>query len=418
MDLICLQETKLRDVSSRKASSFLPRGFTSFVFKNSDGASGGLLTAWRPSSFSHIRDDQRVFTLTSFFEFAVDGTQFAVTNVYAPCLSELRADFLVELRSVASDVAVPWLVLGDFNVSRCEWDKNNGNFDASSAGAFNEVLDDFLLQELPLLDRRFTWTNGRAVPTLVRLDRAFIDPSWQQVLFNSCLRSLVRTTSDHVPLVVEASSRAPISSVFRFERGWAHSEEYRASICAVWADSRNHLPSAGRRLSRSLKWARASSKKWARAKKRPPVVVSNCRAVIDLLDRMEELRALAPHEMLLRDAVKRQLSRMYKQLDVYWKQRFAFKLCKLGDDNTAFFHAGASARLRRNQIKVLHADGVPVACHVGKERILSDFYANLLGESSPPFGVVSLACCLTACLGSPRLRIPSHSRSFGRHSSR
>jgi hypothetical protein len=240
--------------------------------------------------------------------------------------------------------------VGDFNMTRSASEKNNQHFDAATAEAFNDVIDELVLQELPLLDRQFTWTNNREVPTLVRLDRAFINPQWSEALFNSTLRSLVRNTSDHVPLLVEATSRAPASQVFRFEKFWAASPDYRALVEDVWARPSNQIDGAARRLSRKLKWVRAESKKWARSRLRPDAVISNCREVISLMDLVEEFRALSHVESLLRSLVKTKLSSEYKKLDAYWKQRYTYRLCKLGDENTAFFHANASARLRRNQI--------------------------------------------------------------------
>jgi endonuclease/exonuclease/phosphatase family metal-dependent hydrolase len=123
--------------------------------------------------------------------------------VYAPYDSTLCGEFLDELRSLASLCSLPWLLVGDFNMTRSASEKNNHHFDAATAEAFNDVIDELVLQELPLLDRQFTWTNNREAPTLVRLDRAFINPQWSEALFNSTLRSLVHNTSDHVPLLVE-----------------------------------------------------------------------------------------------------------------------------------------------------------------------------------------------------------------------
>ena len=122
-----------------------------------------------------------------------------------------RGSFLDELCSLAPSCDLPWMLVGDFNLVRGPEDKNTASFDASAADAFNSFIDDLVLQELPLLDRMYTWSNNRAVPTLVRLDRALINPQWGGALFNSTLRSLIRTTSDHVPLMVEATSRAPSS---------------------------------------------------------------------------------------------------------------------------------------------------------------------------------------------------------------
>ena len=42
-DLICLQETKLINISQYKARQFLPAKFSEFKFQPSEGASAGLL---------------------------------------------------------------------------------------------------------------------------------------------------------------------------------------------------------------------------------------------------------------------------------------------------------------------------------------------------------------------------------------
>ena len=88
-----------RDVSNfnaSEASSFLPPGFTNFATKLSDGASGGIITAWKDADICHVRDVELRYSLTSFFEFAADGLAFVVTNVYAPCMPPERGSFLDE----------------------------------------------------------------------------------------------------------------------------------------------------------------------------------------------------------------------------------------------------------------------------------------------------------------------------------
>jgi hypothetical protein len=98
-----------------------------------------------------------------------------------------------------------------------------------------------------------------------------------------------------------------------------------------------------------------------------------------------------------------------KELGVYWRQRFSFKLCKLGDENTAFYHASASARLRSNKIQVLHDGRVPAYTHAAKERILHSFYVGLLGTAShvnmPPPARPPPRCLWTVHPGGPLLTI-------------
>jgi hypothetical protein len=48
-------------------------------------------------------------------------------------------------------------------------DKNNGNIDLSLMRRFRRALDASDLFELRLQNRRYTWSNGRTVPTLVHL---------------------------------------------------------------------------------------------------------------------------------------------------------------------------------------------------------------------------------------------------------
>ena len=64
------------------------------------------------------------------------------------------------------------MIVGDFNMTCTHANENTPNFDAASADAFNAVIEDFVLQELPLPDTHYTWSKIIDEPTLVRLDRA------------------------------------------------------------------------------------------------------------------------------------------------------------------------------------------------------------------------------------------------------
>lgn len=154
------------------------------------------------------------FSLSCFFLTATDAHPFAVTNVYAPCNVGSHPMFFAELASIAGQCACPWLVLGDFNIARAPEDKNNDRFDVASTTLFNDTIDALLLQELLLLDRRFTWSNLHDAPTLICLNCTFINVAWGATLYNSTLHSLPRPMSDHVLLLVTVSSSTLVSQVF------------------------------------------------------------------------------------------------------------------------------------------------------------------------------------------------------------
>lgn len=66
-DIVLLQETKLSAISPLKLTSFLPRRLNSFLFTPSDGASGGILTAWTDSLFSILSSSSTAHTLSALF---------------------------------------------------------------------------------------------------------------------------------------------------------------------------------------------------------------------------------------------------------------------------------------------------------------------------------------------------------------
>lgn len=78
----------------------------------------------------------------------------------------------------------------------------------------------------------------------------------------------------------------------------------------------------------------------------------------------------------------------------------------MGDENTSFFHARASVRFRKNKIQVLHDGARPVFNHDDKERLLSDFYSDLLGSSAPPRFAFNLGELYDLVAGLSQLEAP------------
>jgi hypothetical protein len=105
--------------------------------------------------------------------------------------------------------------------------------------------------------------------------------------------------------------------------------------------------------------------------------------LIDLFDFFEEHRHLSQDELSLHRAARDRLALAVKQKAAYWKQRGKFKAIREGDENTKFFHARASQRLRRNTIRAITVDGLHVVDHEGKAAALHSFYCDLLGRARP-----------------------------------
>ena len=126
---------------------------------------------------------------------------------------------------------------------------------------FNDTIDHLSLIELPLLDRAYTWSNNRAVPTLQKLDRVFINLDWDLIFPNSSVSSITRFVSDHVPIIVSIQTGIPRPATFRFESSWANWASCSVKVLHAWATAHRYSNAASS-LVAALKRTRTELKKW------------------------------------------------------------------------------------------------------------------------------------------------------------
>ena len=82
-DIVCIQETKVTDMSRIIILSSLGLDFSDFIATPSVGASGGILIAWRRHIrvFVALRVDNHSVTVQFSIE---NGPSWWLTNVYGP----------------------------------------------------------------------------------------------------------------------------------------------------------------------------------------------------------------------------------------------------------------------------------------------------------------------------------------------
>jgi hypothetical protein len=136
-------------------------------------------------------------------------------------------------------------------------------------------------------------------------------------------------------------------------------------------------------LAARIKSFRSTAKVWKKQNRFIPLLDNNCKFVIELLDFFEEGRVLSGDELdLWRDA-RRSLELSVLRRAAFWKQRGKFRALAEGDSNTKFFHARASQRYRRNNIRALDVVGEVTVAHGAKAAALHRFYSELLGRAPP-----------------------------------
>lgn len=134
-------------------------------------------------------------------------------------------------------------------------------------------------------------------------------------------------------------------------------------------------------LVAALKRSRTDLKKWRRRAIPLNTREKNCKTVISV-----------PELNLCRVIIK-VLQRTLQEKALYWIQRGKVRTTMEGDENSRYFHASASARLRKNTINVLVSSGTEFYSYGDKSTILSDYYASLLGttfQSTWPFSLHDL----------------------------
>nr|CAD1831627.1 unnamed protein product [Ananas comosus var. bracteatus] len=164
----------------------------------------------------------------------VDGKVFLISNIYGPTSVDLKADFFHELQTICDRAGDRWTALGDFNVMLSVQDKNGAPTNVSEILQFREVINEIGLIDLPLLNRTYTWSNGRRNPTLERLDRALISQGCHYSFPTSTLRALPRPRSDHTPLVLSSYTFLPSSNLFRFESFWLRYPSFKEVVASSW----------------------------------------------------------------------------------------------------------------------------------------------------------------------------------------
>jgi hypothetical protein len=99
-----------------------------------------------------------------------------LVTVYGPTHDEKKEQLLSDLANICSNIEIPTLIGGDFNILIFSGEKNR-NFSCNRfTDMFNWIINTFELRDLNLNGGVYTWSNNQADSTFERLDRVLISP--------------------------------------------------------------------------------------------------------------------------------------------------------------------------------------------------------------------------------------------------
>ncbi|KAK1304533.1 hypothetical protein QJS10_CPB11g01479 [Acorus calamus] len=123
-NICCSQETKMPVITQADVRVICGDKLSSFVFKPSRGASGGILLCWDDRERFMIDWRMGNYSISVLFEDRATSWRWICSSVYGPCEDEDKGGLWEELSSVKRDWGLPWCILGDFNVTRFVEDRN------------------------------------------------------------------------------------------------------------------------------------------------------------------------------------------------------------------------------------------------------------------------------------------------------
>lgn len=150
----------------------------------------------------------------------------------------------------------PWILEGDFNQVRWVNDRSGDLRGLSLICEFNDVITDFEVLEIPLKNRKYTWSSKRSEPTFSKLDRVFLSADWNLKFPTITLQALEMTVSDHAPLLLECKNLQTQRRQPRLETFWLKYKQ--ASDIVSQIRFQNQCDSGNAIRVSKIKWTRCT----------------------------------------------------------------------------------------------------------------------------------------------------------------
>lgn len=380
VDIIMLQETKSVSFTNRLAVSLAGRHFDQWVSVDAINTAGGLCLGWNSGLLEGFEVVRGNFFLTVKFKNVADRMEFNISTVYGTPYHFNREEFWLEFRSLFHLAVTPWVIGGDFNITRFVFDRRGNPALFSDSSCFNGIIREFGLNDLPISGGQFTWSNHRIHPSMVKLDRFLVSQEWDSAFPNSHVCCLASDVSDHVPLLFRSDWDRKRFKLFRFKRMWTLDESFSNNVRNWWTSPSNIRDGVTNLVTR-LRLMRSECKKWSRThfgsiNKIKIELLNNIRT----LDIVEEDRDLTMSERADRLALKNEYQQILRKEEIMWKQRSKVRWLKEGDYNTKFFHRAACFKHKKNFISGLMIEDSFIRDESLIREEFFKFYKNLMGS--------------------------------------
>ncbi|XP_070055567.1 uncharacterized protein [Nicotiana tomentosiformis] len=298
-----------------------------------------------------VEDTEKQVTVRVFYHDL--GQHMMMSFIYAKYSAMKRLDLWDHLYYLASDMELPWLVGGDFNVILHEDEKigelpvhphkyEDFVFCVNSCGLFEQGY-----KGIP-----FTWWNGRSNVECIfkRLDRIFVNLPFQNMLPTIEVEHLIRTGSDHAPLLMTYGVQTTnFVKPFRFLNFWTKHATFMDVLRQNWeADFIGDLFLI---FKQNIKRVKVALSKWSRETFGD---IFKQLAILEDIVRVKEMLFEEEPTIENRIVLQKAQSELKKYLSIeeqYWKKKAGMTWFAKRDRNTSFFHNHVNGKRMKLQLK-------------------------------------------------------------------
>ncbi|WMV09305.1 hypothetical protein MTR67_002690, partial [Solanum verrucosum] len=158
-----------------------------------------------------------------------------LSAVYAECGRIERRNLWLELSAIRSQCDGPWVVCGDFNVTRYPTERTNGHRITGAMAEFFKWINEMELFDPPLFGGSYTWRRGENHMSASTIDRCLFCSQWEELFLQIKHNLLPNVGSDHRPIMLVCGDWKIKKSYFKFEQWWLGAEGFKDKVRVWWA---------------------------------------------------------------------------------------------------------------------------------------------------------------------------------------
>nr|XP_027075819.1 uncharacterized protein LOC113699652 [Coffea arabica] len=272
--------------------------------------------------------------------------------------------------------------MGDFNDLRSNEEKWGGRDRAEGIfREFNRFIRVNNLVDLGYQGVPWTWCNSWEGDGEVkeRLDRCLCSTEWMQRYEKAQCNHVETEASNHLMLIVDTNlDNKRAKRRFYFDQRWTKNPETKNVIQGAWR--KDHSGSRMFKVARKIRECHIAILEWREKVQGNSNV--RIKKLKEKLSKVREGNGAGKSGQVVE--LKSQLSKAYKEEELYWSKKSRSKWLKEEDRNTAFFYSTVMAKRRRNTISTLQKnDGTWCKNEQKIEEEFSEYYKDLFATTNP-----------------------------------